>query len=275
MTRLDELRERWRGEAVERNLSPRDVDLLLADAIGRPMTYLIAHGEAAVGPDEQRSFERRIARRFGGEPVQYIRGRTEFFSHEFLVDRRVLIPRPETEILVEAALALAAEGARVLDVGTGSGCIAISIERSREDLEVFASDRSFDALLVACENRRRLQSHIRLFCADLLDGIGGTFDLIVSNPPYVAASEFADLDHSVREHEPAMALTPGQTGTETMERMLHGESRRLSPGGWLLFEIGFGQDGRVRELAGAAGWIVDRMIPDLAGIPRVVVLSLS
>src|SRR5207253_8182224 len=128
--------------------------------------------------------ERLLARRFAGEPLQYIRGKTEFFSREFLVDDRALIPRPETEFVIEAALACAEHGARVIDIGTGSGCIAISIERERSDLHVIGVDVSVAALALAATNRARLGSRVSLAASDVLASIRGEFDLIVSNPPY-------------------------------------------------------------------------------------------
>src|SRR5437016_6031327 len=132
--RLDLVRARLRDEALARGINPRDVDLLLGDVIDRPLPWLIAHGETLFDP---RPLERLVARRYAGEPLQYIRGRCEFYGREFSIDERALIPRPETEILVEAVLANASSDSRIIDIGTGSGCIAISLERERADLTVF------------------------------------------------------------------------------------------------------------------------------------------
>lgn len=229
------------------------------------MTWLYAHGEAEVDP---RALEALLARRYAGEPLQYIRGRTEFYSREFLVDTRVLIPRPETELVVETAIERAPRNARVLDIGTGSGCIAISLERERPDLRVVSIDRSVDALAVARTNKARLQSRVHLAASDLLTAIRGEFDVIVSNPPYVPLREYEELAVEVRIHEPRMALTPGPKGTEIIERILRDARAKL-----LIIEVGYGQEAAIRRLAKAKHWNVDAFLPDLAGIPRVVVLS--
>lgn len=217
--------------------------------------------------------EQLLKRRFDGEPLQYIRGRTEFFSHDFVVDDRVLIPRPETEILVETAIARAKPGARVVDIGTGSGCIAISLEKARPDLRVTGVDLSLDALAVASINRRRLSSNVRLAASNLMASIDAEVDLVVTNPPYIAATEIAALAPEVRLFEPMMALTPGVTGMELIERILTQSRSRLALTGMIIMEIGYGQDQQVRAAAEEATWVVDEMIPDLAGVDRVVVLS--
>jgi release factor glutamine methyltransferase len=268
--RLDDLRARFREDALQRGVNPRDVDLLLTDLLGKSVSWLIAHGETDVDPAP---LETLLARRYAGEPLQYIRRRTEFYSREFYVDDRVLIPRPETELVVEAALKRAPRGGRVVDIGAGSGCISISIERERDDLRVLGIDRSIDALAVAAMNRKRLGSGVALAASDLLSSVRGTFDLIVSNPPYVPLAEYEQLAVEVRIHEPRMALTPGPRGTEIIERML-GEARtRLAPRGCLIIEVGYGQERAIRALSRERGYDVDAFLPDLAGIPRVVVLS--
>ena len=209
-----------------------------------------------------------LARRYAGEPLQYIRGKTEFYSREFLVDDRVLIPRPETELLVETTLERAPKGARVLDIGTGSGCVAISLERERGDLRVTSVDRSVDALAVARKNAERLGSQVKLAASDLMSAVCHSFDVIVSNPPYVPLAEYEELVDEVRVHEPRMALTPGKKGTEIIERILKEARAKL-----LLLEVGYGQEAAIRKLAAATKWDVEAFLPDLAGIPRVVVLS--
>jgi release factor glutamine methyltransferase len=208
-----------------------------------------------------------LARRYAGEPLQYIRGRTEFFSRSFLVDSRALIPRPETEILVEAAIERAPRGARVVDVGTGSGCIAVSLALERPDLHVVGVDRSLDALALASLNGRLLGSRAFFAASDLLEAIR-SFDVVVSNPPYIPAAEVETLAPEVRDWEPRMALTPGARGTEIIDRIFAAAGRAL-----VLLEIGYGQEPRIRELAAAHGRRVDAVLSDLAGIPRVVVSS--
>ncbi|MGZ8867807.1 MAG: peptide chain release factor N(5)-glutamine methyltransferase [Thermoanaerobaculia bacterium] len=267
---LAEVRTRFRDEALQRGISPRDVDLLLADLLGQSVTWVFSHGDTTIDPAP---LEHLLRRRFGGEPLQYIRGKTEFFSREFVVDDRVLIPRPETEILVETAIARAKQGARVVDIGTGSGCIAISLERARPDLRVTGVDLSIDALAVANINRRRLSSNVHLAASNLMASVDAEIDLVVTNPPYIAAPEIAGLAPEVRLYEPMMALTPGPTGLELIERILTQSRSRLSLTGSLIMEIGYGQQDVVRAAAEAATWVVDEMVPDLAGIDRVVVLS--
>lgn len=268
--RLDELRAQRREHALQRGVNPRDVDLLLSDLLGKTVGYVYAHGEVIV---DSSKLDALLARRYAGEPLQYIRGHTEFYSRDYLVDRRVLIPRPETELLVEAVLERAPRNGCVIDVGTGSGCIAISIERERPDLVVTSVDRSLAALAVAAVNRARLGSRVWLAASDLLDSVRGTFDVIVSNPPYVPLAEYERLDVEVRVHEPRMALTPGPRGTEIIERLLDDAHARLAPRGLILLEVGYGQEEAIRTLAAAKRYDVAAFLPDLAGIPRIVVLS--
>jgi len=268
--RLDDLRASLRDDALRRGINPRDVDLLLSDLLGRSVAYLYAHGELMV---DSAQLDARLARRYAGEPLQYIRGHTEFYSRDFLVDARALIPRPETELLVETAIERAPAHGRVIDIGTGSGCIAISIERERSDLHVLSVDRSVDALALASVNKARLESRVMLAASDVFSGVCGTFDVIVSNPPYVPLSEYEELAVEVRIHEPRMALTPGPAGTEVIERILDEAHARLEPRGCVILEVGYGQEEAIRTLAAEKRYDVDEFLPDLAGIPRVVVLS--
>ena len=247
MTRIAELRARHHG------VDPRDVDLLLADALGRSVAWLFAHGDAEV---DGGIVEEQVRRRRMGEPLQYIRGHCDFYGREFLVDGRVLIPRPETEILVEQAIARVPRGARVVDVGTGSGCIAVTLALERPDLHVLGVDISVAALAMAKRNRDRLGARVEFAASDLLDAVK-SIDFIVSNPPYIPAADVDTLQTEVRDHEPRNALTPGPRGTEVIERL-------LASGIPCILEVGYGQ---------AAQLQVDEAIPDLAGIPRVVVSS--
>lgn len=268
--RLESVRSRLREAAIQRGINPRDVDLLLSDELERPLSWLLAFGETQIDPAP---VETLLVRRFSGEPLQYIRRRTEFYSREFYVDNRVLIPRPETELLVEAAVARAPQGGRVIDIGSGSGCIAITIDLERPDLHVLAVDRSPAALAVTSINRTRLGSHIRLAASDLMSAVDGDFDLIVSNPPYVPLSEYEELAIEVRIHEPQMAITPGPVGTEIFDRILQESQTRLRAGGFVILEVGYGQEDAIRALAASHRYAVDEFLSDLAGIPRVVVLS--
>jgi release factor glutamine methyltransferase len=268
--RLDDVRARLREDALQRGVNPRDVDLLLSDLLSRSMAWLYAHGEVEF---DAARIEAYLQRRYAGEPLQYIRGRSEFYSREFIVDERVLIPRPETELLVETTLERAPRNARVIDIGAGSGCIAISLALERDDLRVVSVDRSVEALAVAALNRDRLSAPVRFFASDLLSATHGTFEVIVSNPPYVPLREYEQLAVEVRIHEPRMALTPGRRGTEIIDRILTESRARLAPKGIVILEVGYGQEEAVRKLAAKRKYNVDAFLPDLAGIPRIVVLS--
>jgi release factor glutamine methyltransferase len=272
LLRLDDVRFHYREDALQRGVNPRDVDLLLGDLLGQPLSWLLAFGETLV---DAAPLEALLARRYAGEPLQYIRKRTEFYSREFYVDDRVLIPRPETELLVEAALEHAPEGGRVIDIGSGSGCIAITIERERPDLHVVSVDRSVEALAVAAINRERLQSGVALAASDLMSAVRGPFDVIVSNPPYVPLGEYEALAVEVRIHEPRIALTPGPSGMEIIDRIFDEARRHLTPRGRLILEVGYGQEQTLRAFAESKRFTVDAFLPDLAGIPRVVVSSLQ
>lgn len=263
-TTIADLRTHWREEALRRGISPRDVDLLLADVTGRSPAWVFAHGDEQLDPTR---FESLIERRFAGEPLQYIRNRTEFYSREFYVDDRVLIPRPETEVLVEAVIAQVPIGAKVIDVGAGSGCICVTLALERPDLHVFAVDASLGALAVTKRNRDALGARVSLAVSDVLEAVT-RFDLIVSNPPYIAEEEIATLATEVRDHEPRMALTPGPSGTEVIERIYAG-----ARGAVVMMEIAYGQTAAVTRVAGSQGYRVDEVLRDLAGIERVVVSS--
>ena len=240
----------------------RDADVLLADLLGRSVAYVHAHGELEI---DENAFDTLIRRRMAGEPLQYIRGRADFYGREFLVDDRVLIPRPETELLVEEALKRLPRGARMLDVGAGSGCVSVTLSLERPDLRVFAIDISPAALAVARRNSERLGASVRLAASDVLDSVRGRFDAIVSNPPYIAAGDVASLQTEVRAHEPHGALTPGSRGTEVIERLF------AAP--LVLMEIGYGQEAVVRAIAEERRYRIDAIVSDLAAIPRVVVSS--
>jgi len=260
MTTIAELRAKLR-ELID----PRDADVLIAEAAGHTRSWVLAHGDE---PIDAGPIEALAARRAAGEPLQYIRGRCDFFGRQFIVDDRVLIPRPETELLVETAIMRAPHGARVVDVGAGSGCVAISLERARTDLRVVAVDVSVAALAVATRNARAHKSRARFAASDVLASLRGAFDVIVSNPPYIAGGDVAGLQVEVRDHEPRVALTPGPRGMEIIERIFDAAGAAM-----VILEIGFGQETAVREAAAARGFTVEEVRNDLAGIPRVVVSS--
>jgi release factor glutamine methyltransferase len=249
----------------------RDAEVLLAYLLGCDQAALLTHPERLLSPAESDRLESLLKRRVACEPMQYITGSQEFFGLLFEVTPDVLIPRPETEHLVEAALEHIGRDAkaRVLDVGAGSGAIAVALAHARPRSQVAAVDLSPAALEVARRNAQRhgvLEGMVFLQ-SDLLSAIDGAdFDLVVSNPPYIAEGEV--LEPQVFNYEPHSALYAGPTGLEVYERLIPQAHTILKPGGWLLLEIGFGQQPAVEALL--SGWGSVGVIHDLQGIPRVL-----
>jgi len=249
----------------------REAALLLGEVLGLREAQLYARADDDVPEAAALSYGQLIRQRMDRTPVAYLLGRREFYGRRFAVDPRVLIPRPETEHLVEAALASLEPGARVLDLGTGSGCIGITLALERPGIRVVATDLSLGALAVAAANCQRLGagSRVRLVRADLLSALRiGRFDLIVSNPPYVAVEDWPTLMPDVRDHEPPEALFAGD-GLLFYRRIL-GSSSPLVPGQRLLLELGKGQLDAVADLAVRGGFRVVEAMNDLASVPRVL-----
>jgi len=247
-------------------------EVLLAHFIRQDRTFLYAHGECEIGGEEYQSLKSAIYERLSGVPVQYIIGHQEFYGRDFVVNPSVLIPRPETEFIVESVLEnTSASDARIIDVGTGSGCIAVTLALELPNAEVFASDISEDALRIARLNASQFNARLRFVCADLLDGIEGEFDWIVSNPPYVHPNQRDYLQREVRDHEPHVALFSPGHGVEIYRRLVDQASPRLKSGGWLIMEIGFGMEDSVRALFKEEGWQICPTKTDLQGIPRTVI----
>lgn len=251
--------------------TPRlDAELLLAEAVGVGREALVTGPERELEPGQARLFRDLVTRRSrDGEPVAYLLGRRGFRWIDLEVDPRVLVPRPETELLVEAALGLPV-GARVLDVGTGSGAVALALKQERPNLEVTASDISADALTVAAANRDRLGLEVRLRQADLLEGLGGGWDAILANPPYVAEGDRAQLPRELA-HEPEGALFAGPDGLAVVRRLL--PAAAATEATLLAVEVGEGQADGVAAMALAAGFDEAVVLDDLAGIGRVVVAT--
>ncbi|MBK9214811.1 MAG: peptide chain release factor N(5)-glutamine methyltransferase [Chloracidobacterium sp.] len=252
----------------------REAASLLAFVLGCDKAHLFAHPEQALADDEAEAFRQAVGRRAVREPMQYITGRQEFWRLEFLVRPGVLIPRPETEILVEEAVRLLATGEhpRFCEVGTGSGCIAVSILHSVPEATAIVTEISAAALDVASENARRhgVAGRLELREADTLDGVEGTFDLVVSNPPYVPDDHIAGLQAEVRDFEPLIALSGGEEGLDTIIQVISTCPPLLIPGGHLLMEIGFDQSEPVRGLLSGEIWRDVEFLPDLQGIPRIL-----
>ena len=266
------------GEARLRN-SPhperarRDAETLLLHLIQRDRAFLAANPLSELSAEGAVRYYALIERRIGGEPIQYITGETEFYGLPFHVDRSVLIPRPETEHLVEKVISLAAgfEKPRIVDVGTGSGAIAIALAHKLPAAQLTAIDVSPAALTVARPNAKRnhVADRVRFLEGDLLAPVAVEFfDFVVSNPPYVAENDRASLSVEVRDHEPAVALFAG-SGLEIYRRLIPAARAILVPGGFLAMEIGCGQDSAVAALLANSNFEQIEFTADLQGIPRV------
>jgi release factor glutamine methyltransferase len=245
--------------------TPRlDAELLLASVLGVDRAALHADPQEGLDMDAALEFDDMVRRRVRREPVAYILGRAYFRQLELVVDHRVLIPRPETEMLVE----LADNGQRVLDVGTGSGAIALAIAHERQGVRVTGIDNSPDAVELARENARRNDLEVEFMIADLI--VGGPYDLIVSNPPYVRESEIAGLAPEISLYEPREALLAGADGLDVIRDLVPAAADALVRGGLLGVEVGQGQSRAVEALFERAGLRAVETDRDLAGIPRVV-----
>lgn len=264
-----------RQALAQAGLAPIDAQVLLAHVLRVGRAWLVAHATDPLAPHDAEGFFALARRRRDGEPVAYLTGTREFFGLPLAVDRSVLIPRPETETLVEHALrALPPERRlRVLDLGTGSGAIALAIARERPHVEMVGADVSASALAVANRNAQRMKlANVRWLQSDWYEGLDGSgpFGLIASNPPYVADGDPHLAEGDVR-FEPAGALRAGPDGLLALRAVVAGAPARLVDGGTLVVEHGFDQAEAVRALVAAAGLAEPRTFRDLAGIPRVCV----
>ena len=254
----------------------RDANLLLARTLDWSEAQVLARGTEEIASDLLAEFEARIDRRLAGEPVAYILGEKEFFGRDFFVDRRVLIPRPETEHLVEIALRLGLPAdARVLDIGTGSGCLAVTLLAEITDCRAVATDISFAALRVAESNARRhgVEQRLELVATDLASAVSlQNFRLVVSNPPYIGLEEASTLSSESLEFEPGTALFAGPTGDSLLRRLLQTLSA-LQSGTPLLLEVGAGQSDAIAQLAEVSAFSLEEMHADLAGIDRIARLT--
>jgi release factor glutamine methyltransferase len=260
--------------------APLAAELLLMHAINRDRTFLYAHPEALVDPAQLEKFDSLIKKRAAGTPTQYLTGHQEFWGMDFEVTPDVLIPRPETEHLIEVAVARIGElrrgnPLRIADVGTGSGCIAVALAKEFPNANIFAADISSAALKIAERNaaRNNLSDRITFTECNLLEGIPQQpqLNLIVSNPPYVARRDAASLPIDVREHEPAIALFAGDDGMEIYPRLIAQAKTHLAEGGLLVLELGAGLFEPVGDLLEArSGWTRVSATQDLAGIIRVI-----
>ena len=250
--------------------------ILQRDAPERNRSWLIAHRNSHVMPPARKEFEALVARRLAGVPMQYITGEAEFFGLPFAVASGVLIPRPETEHLVEEVIRLAAAitEPRIADIGTGSGAISVALAHSLPLARITATDLSPQALAIARQNavRNSVEDRIEFFEGDLLAPLAGqSFYIIASNPPYVPLLDRDSLSIEVRDHEPHSALFAGDDGLSIYRRLIPEARKSLVPGGWLVMEIGYGQQPAIEQLMLTNGWEEVHFIADYQGIPRVAV----
>jgi release factor glutamine methyltransferase len=267
-------------EAADIGAARLSAESLMMFTLKCDRAHLYAHPERELTPVEYKAFQSAVAERATGRPLQYITGHQEFWGLDFLVNSAVLIPRPETEHLVEAALDLIRVyphgSPRIIDVGTGSGCIILAVAHSLAAQQIPAqlqgTDISAEALHVAEANRRRLQltDRVKFNQADLLDGESAAFDFILSNPPYVGFVEQDKVQREVRDYEQRVAVFAGDHGLDIYRRFIPQAHTLLRPSGWLLIEIGYSIEQQVRELLALHSWTETRTVPDLQGIPRVL-----
>jgi len=260
--------------------SPRmNAEVLLMFVLGVNRAHLYAHPERELTPEEEARYDEVLVQRATGMPSQYITGHQEFWGLDFVVSPAVLIPRPETEHLVETVLELARGVAhpKLVDVGTGSGCIALALVNELKDAEVYAVDISADALEIAGANaaRLRLDGRVRFTQSNVLEALAGVhdFDFVVSNPPYVGFGEADKVQKSVRDFEPRVAVFAGEQGLDVIGQLIEQGHSALKSGGGLAMEIGYSMRDAVLNLLSPTMWEDVRVVPDLQGIPRVVAAS--
>jgi release factor glutamine methyltransferase len=275
--RLADARETLIRAGIPAEEAALDAEVLARHVLDCDRATLLTRARDPLPSAFDRLYHALIARRVAREPVAYIVGHREFWGLEFDVTPAVLIPRPETELVVEEALASLPRRdlvRHIIDVGTGSGCLAVTLAVEFPPANVTATDTSHEALAVAYRNadRHNVIGRITFVQADVLKDLTEPADLIVSNPPYVPAGDAATLQVEVARYEPASALYGGPDGLDVIRRLVGTARQHLAAGGWLIIEFGFGQEAAVREVAQEAGWNVARIRSDLQGIPRVAVL---
>ena len=255
-----------------------DADVLARHVLGWDMARLLGHSHDPAPEGFRAAFDAAVSRRALREPVAFIVGTREFWGRDFAVTRDTLIPRPETELIVEEGLRILPSGSStIVDIGTGTGCLAISLAAERPGARVFATDISHEALLVAALNARthQVRDRVHFVQCDLADALQVEADLVVSNPPYVPEQTAPTLPADVVNYEPATALFGGPDGLRVIDRLLAQIPALLAPGAAFIVEFGYGQEDGVRAAAERHGWTVRGMLHDLQGIARTVVLGRS
>lgn len=275
MSTLRELLNEGKNRLEKAGVPDADTDawVLMEFAFGIEKSYYFLHENDRIEQGQQKKYENLLALREQRIPLQQITGTAWFMGYEFYVNDKVLIPRFDTEILVEEVGKLLKPGMRLLDLCTGSGCILLSLlaEHEKLDLDGVGADISAEALQVARVNRERLGVRGRLIESDLFSAVEGTFDLIVSNPPYIAEGELGDLMPEVRDYEPRLALDGKEDGLFFYRKIVEQAAGYLNPGGWLCFEIGYDQGDDLKMLLETAGYNEIRIGKDLAGLDRTAI----
>lgn len=269
---LEQLLQKGIIQLEEANISEAKLDAMyLLEHVCQitRMDYLL-DAKKPVSAEQEEEYDAFISKRAQHIPLQQLLGEQEFMGYSFFVNENVLIPRQDTEILVEEVAKLGS-GKRILDVCTGSGCILLSLEKLCEPVVAVGVDISEQALEVANKNKERLASKAKFLHSDLLEKVEGTYDIIVSNPPYIASAVIPTLMEEVREHEPMLALDGGETGLDFYEKIVEQSVSYLNEGGYLCFEIGYDQGKAVSGMMQEKGFIDCKVIKDLAGLDRVVI----
>jgi release factor glutamine methyltransferase len=275
--RLADARDRFVRAGIARDEAALDAEVIARHVLDCDRATFVIRARDPLPSAFDRLFEDLVRRRIAREPIAYITGHKEFWGLEFEVTPAVLIPRPETELIIEESLAaLPARDTvgQIIDVGTGSGCLAVALAIEFSSANVVATDSSESALEIATRNcsRHNVSTRVSLLHADLLGGTSSPADLIVSNPPYVPDSDASHLQPEVARYEPHAALFAGDDGLHVIRRLFAAAPGALADGGHLIVEFGLGQESGLRQAARHAGWTVDRVRRDLQGIPRVAVL---
>ena len=253
--------------------APLTAEILLAHVLGVERSFLFGHAEQTLCEEAAERFREILERRCSGEPTQYLTGVQEFYGLPFQIAPGALIPRPETELLVEETLTRSSDGDRIVDIGTGTGCIAVSVKINKPLAQVFACDISPEALKIAQQNARTLSAPVAFTQGNLATCFqADAFDLIACNPPYVPLADLPGLQRELR-FEPAMALFGGQDGLDTYRRLAQDAARVVRPRGWLLLELGYNSRSAVEEILGRADWDEPIVRADLAGIDRVLAVQ--
>ncbi len=272
MPSYDEMRNKGTMILTSAGIADAATDslLLLMHVIGMDRGGLLLHGRDEVSADKAGEYLKLIDRRASHVPLQHITGHQEFMGFDFAVNEHVLIPRQDTECLVEEAMRYVNDGMKVLDVCTGTGCIIISLAAYKNDLEARGCDISEEAILLARENAVRNRAEVDFVLSDLYENIEGKYDVIISNPPYIAGPVIDTLMEEVKDHEPRIALDGGDDGLDFYRRLIDGADEKLLPGGMLFFEIGYDQGEAVSSMMRDHGYKDVTTVKDLAGNDRVV-----